>query len=227
MWCQLSTGRDSFRAQNNPPAPKRNVSVSTYVRVKDDGEGNQVIPLFAAYQKRLKGFAKTSVVSVIPATTAFAGNDVGQWFVNRHEILPGTEILIEYRHRGSVGFRENIDYLLLIADPNAPLWQLRIDLPNHPLSNVPAVFFEGRFELLTADNQLDKASVAAWRKFLGAEGDYQLADYMDASMEPEDRVFAYIELEGAVQAKAKVEVRESEDGKTSMRIRRLRKIKVR
>lgn len=225
MWIQLSTGRDSFRAQNS--SPKRNVSVSTYTRVADDGEGNQILPLFAAFQKKLKGFGKSNVVSVIPATDKFANNDVGQWFVNRHEVVPGTEILIEYRHRGSTGFRENIDYLLLIAEPQAPLWQLRIDLPNHFLSNVPAVFFEGRFELVKDDSQLDKKAVAAWRKHLGGDASLQVSDYMDPCMEPEDQVFRYIQLEAEVAVKQRVEIKENADGKTRLRIKRGRRIKIR
>lgn len=226
MWIQLSTGHDSFLAQNG--SPRRNVSVKTFVRVNDDGEGNAIIPLFAAYQKRLKGFAKNSVVSVIPATDKFAVNDAGQWFVNRHEVAPGTEILIEYRHRASGGgFKENIDYLMFVADPNAPLWQLRIDLPPHFLSNVPAVFFEGRFDLVKDDSQLDSRGLARWRKHLGAENGLQVADYMDPCMEAEDQVFRYIELESEITQKAKVEVKETSDGGTRLRIKRLRRIKVR
>lgn len=227
MWIQLSTGRDSFRAQQN--SPKRNVAVATYTRVGDDGEGKQILPLFAAFQKRLSGFGKTSMVSVIPATDKFANNDAGQWFVNRHEVFPGTEILIEYRHRATRGFRENIDYLMLIAEPTAPLWQIRIDLPPHFLSNVPALFFEGRFELFKEDKQMPKAGLAAWRKHLGVSSDpgFQLADYMDASMQPEDRVFRYVELEAEVAAKQKIEVTEGRDGKTVVKIKRGRRIKIR
>jgi hypothetical protein len=202
--------------------------VQTFVRVGDDGEGNSIIPLFAAYQKRIKGFSKTSVISVIPATDKFAMNDAGQWFVNRHEVLPGTEILIEYRHRSPLGgFKENIDYLLLVADPNAPLWQMRIDLPPHFLSNVPAVFFEGRFDLVSDDSQLDKRGLPLWRKHLGGDRSMQVADYMDPSMLPEDQVFKYIELESRVSRSAKVEIEETQGGGTRMRIKRTRRIKVR
>lgn len=204
------------------------MSVSTYVRVADDGEGQKIIPLFAAFQKRLKGFGKTNIVSVIPATDKFAHNDAGQWFVNRHEVLPGTEIMIEYRNRASTGFRENIDHLLLIAEPNAPLWQLRIDLPPHFLSNVPNVFFEGRFELVRDDKQLTERALFDWRKHIGADDPaLMLADYMDPSMAGEDQVFRYIELEGAVQAAAKLEIKEDAHGGSTIKIKRGRRIKIR
>ncbi len=226
MWCQLSTGRDSFRAQES--SPRRNVSVSTFTRVPDDGEGQQIIPLFAAHQKKLRGFGQSNVVSIIPATDKFAENDAGQWFINRHELLPGTEVLIEYRWKKPTGgFAENIEWLLLVVDQNAPLWQLRIDLPRHFLSNVPAVFFEGRFEIIRTDDQLDAKALAAWRKHIHADDDYNLCDYLDPNMDGEDQQFRYMELEPRIAVTSKMEIKEGEDGKTRLRIKRHRKIKIR
>ena len=186
--------------------------------------------MFAAYQKKLPGFGKTSLIQTIPATSRFSENDAGQWFVNRSEVIAGTEILIEYRHRaGAGGFGDNIEYLLLVAEDNAPLWRLRLDLPPHVLSAVPEVFFEGRFLLVTEDKQLPKGATNAWMKFLGIdlEPGMQFADFLDPSLLDEDKVFHYTMLEDAPIVRNSVEVIETSDGKTRMRIKRGRRIKVR
>lgn len=226
MWVQYTTGKDSFRSVG--VSPKRNVSVQLYTRTEQVPD-QPILPLFAAFQKKLKGFGKTSLVQTIPATSRFSENDAGQWFVSRSEVAPGTEILIEYRHRSTRGFGENIEYLLAIADPHSPLWRLRLDLPMHSLSAVPEVFFEGRFLLVTEDKQLPKGSAKTWMKFLGIdlEPGTQFADYLDPSMPDEDKAFFYMELEAAPVVQKAIEVVETSEGKTRLRFKRGRKIKVR
>lgn len=234
MYLQLTTGKDSFRPQGI--SSRRNVSVQTFVRLSEpDEDGRLVVPLFAAFQRKRKGLGETQLVQTIPATSMFSANDAGQWFVNRHEVTPGTEILIEYRHlnpRG--GFGEGREHLLIVADPNAALLRVRLELPYHALSAVPYVFFEGRFSLLKDDSELSKAAKAAWVKFMGVELDdgdgnpIMLADYMDPAQSVEDQFFHLTELEAAVRQTEKVIVTEDENtGKQKIRIRRLRNIKVR
>lgn len=225
MWVELQTGKDSFRAQQS--SPRRNVAVQAFTRVENDGEGRQILPLWQAFTKRLKGFGKQNLMGRIAATEHFAHNDAGQWFKTRFEVAPRTEILLEYRHRGTSGFAESIEYLLLVADPKAPLWQIRIDLPDHYLSAVPAVFFEGRFEIVDDDALLPTKAIEAWRKPFGFDKGYPLCFYTDACQPAEDKYFRLIELEARVKATSTVEVKEDADGKKHTRIRRVRNIKVR
>src|SRR6056297_1333426 len=104
MFIELTTGKDSFRQQGH--SQRRNTSVSSFVRVENDGEGRQIVPMFAAYQKKLRGFRDTSLMATIPAALSYEPNVAGQWFRNRHEVLPGTEILLENRRRETEGFGE-------------------------------------------------------------------------------------------------------------------------
>lgn len=225
MHVQLTTGHDSFRAQNI--SQTRNVTVTTFVRVKDDGEGNQVAPMWLAYQKRLPNFKRSDVIQTFPATDRFGHNDAGQWFLNRYEVLPGTEILIKYEHRNQKGvFASQTEYLLLIADQTAPLWRIRLDLPYHELSAVPTVFFDGRFILVNdPEKQLSKEAIKVWTKFLGL--DSPLQDVLDPFYLPEDQAFVYMQLEKAVKQGGAVDVKVEVDGKKRVRINRARKIKIR
>lgn len=230
MYVQLTTGHDSFKATGS--SRRRNVKVHTWTRVEDDGEGKQITPVFAAFQRRLKGFGKTATISNIPATNKFQENVGGQWFVSRHEILPFTEILIEYRHRNPEpgSFQDEVEYLLLIADQNGPLLRIRLEMPEHEHSAVPQLFFEGRFTVVTDDKQLDKKGREAWGKFLGVEDagpGVQVSDFMDVNMDTTERYFSFIELEAAIPVKRKIVEVEKEDGTTELRIKRSRRIKLR
>ena len=227
MFIQLTTGHDNFRAQGS--SPKRNVSLRAYTYVENDGEGPAIVPLFAAYQKKHKGFGQSHIVSAIPATDKFATNDCGQWFVSRYEVLPRTEILLEYRHRGVGAFAENVEYLMLVADPSATLWQLRTDLPPHALSSVPNIFQEGRFALLEAGDisLLSKKSVPLWRKYLGLTEDNLISYVMDNNLPREDQFFRYIPLEAAVVPTERLEVTTTSKGDTKLRIKRGRRITIR
>lgn len=227
MWIELMTGRDSLRAQQS--SPKRNVAVQAYTRVADDGEGRKIIPLWQAFSKKLKGFGKQSLISRLAATQHFAQNDAGEWFKTRFEVLPMTEILLEYRHRATSGFKENVEHLLLVADENAPLWQVRIDLPQHYLSAVPHAFFEGRFEIFNDDDKLQPVAIQAWAKFMGADMSepYPLCFYTDPLQDPANQHFRLIQLEERIHVTSRVEVTKTDDGQKRVQIRRTRNIKVR
>lgn len=225
IYIELTTGHDSFRAQG--ASGKRNVTVTAFVRVKDDGEGRTVIPLFAAYQKKLKGFRNKSLLSVIPATSEFAPNAAGEWFKNRYEVQIGTEILLEYRRRETKGFGEAIEYMLIKTDENAPLWQLRLELPHHHISNVPNVFFDGRFELINDDTQLPEHSVGAWKDYLGLDDEFKLSDILDTNAEDGENVFIPIQLEQRTIKKRKTTIVEDAKGSKRIKIRRTRNIKTR
>lgn len=222
---ELTTGRDSFRAQGS--SSKRNVAVTAFVRVNDDGEGRSIIPLFAAYQKRIKGFREKSLLSAIPATANFAPNAAGEWFKNRYEVQRGTEILIEYRSRQTKGFGEDIEYMLIQMDDDAPLWQLRLDLPYHHISSVPSVFFEGRFELVSEDKQLPDHAVEAWKDYLGLGDEFDLADVLDTNAEEGENVFLKLQLEARVAKQRKTTMVEDAKGGKRVKIRRTRNIKTR
>lgn len=195
------------------------------MRVKDDGEGKQVIPLFAAYQRKLKGFKDTSLIATIPATAAHGPNIGGGWFQNRHEVMPGTEIMLEYRRRDSTpgSFGETVEYTMLIADPHAPLYQMRLQLPHHHLSAVPYVFCTGRFDLLKSDKQLPKHSPQVWKDFLNLDADFDVSDLMDPNQE--EQFWSYDELEGRVKSTERMERIETSDGTNRIKIRRSRRIK--
>lgn len=197
------------------------------MRVKDDGEGNNVVPLFVAYSKRLPNFKRTDVIQGIPATDRFGTDDAGRWFVNRHEVLPGTEILIVYSHRTTeIGsFGQNEEYLLLLCDQSAPLYRIRLDLPPHELSSVPCVFFEGRFKIISdPENELSAESVKAWTNHLKLDGPLQ--DVLDPFYLPEDQAFVYMQLEKANKESGQVDVKVSVDGKKRVKINRTRKIRI-
>lgn len=225
MHVQITTGKDSFRPYGS--SLKRNVSVTSFVRVKDDGEGQQVVPIFVAYQKRLPNFKRTDTIQMIPATDRFGQNDAGQWFVNRHEVLPGTEILINYTHRTTQigGFGQNEEYLLLLCDQSAPLYRIRLDLPPHELSSVPSVFFEGRFKLISnPEVELSPEANKVWTKYLKLDGSLQ--DVLDPFYLPEDQAFVYLQLEKANKEGGQVDVKVSVDGRKRVKINRTRKIRI-
>jgi hypothetical protein len=183
--------------------------------------------MFAAYKDKLPGFKKTDTISSIPASDRFGTNSPGQWFVSRHEVLPRTEILLQYTTRKATGFQEETEHLLLICDPDAPLYRIRLDLPMHELSSVPNVFFEGRFYLVSDDEQLSPEAIAAWRKHLAhMDEDYQLADILDAAMPPEDRKYHPIMLEREIKPLAKQIIKTTTKGSIT-KIRRSRTIRTR
>lgn len=223
MWIELFNGRDSFRAQES--SLRRNVSVQLYTRVEDNGEGRKIVPLFQAFTSRLKGYGKNHLISRLAATEHFAQNDCGEWYKTRYEVAPGTEILIEYRHRSSKALFDEVEYCLIAVDENAPLYQMRIDLPYHFLASVHSVFFEGRFHIINKDKQLTPAAIRAWKQFLHLDGELSLV--MDACQPPENRHFITMQLESGSVAKSSVEVTETEDGGQRVRIKRIRNIKVR
>jgi hypothetical protein len=223
MFIELTTGKDSFRAQGG--SAMRNTSVSTFVRVDDDGEGRKVVPLFSAYQKKLRGFRDTSLVATMPATSSYDPALSGTWYRNRHEVLPGTEILIEHRRRTGQGFSERIEYLMLVADEDAPLYRIRLDLPHHHLSAVPCIFFEGRFTIVETDDQLPEHAPQIWRDYLGLEPEFDVADLLDPNQE--EKFYVALVLEAAIKRMKKSTVIEDSDGKKRIKIRRTRKINLR
>lgn len=198
--------------------------MKSWVRVTDNGEGRKVVPIFEAFQKKLPGFREQNLVSTFPATQAHGPNIGGAWYVNRHELAPQTEVLLEYAHRDPhSAFGEETEYLLLVMDPNAPLYQLRLDLPRHHLSAVPYVFFTGRFEIVTSDDQLAEPDV--WMDYfdlLGEEG-IMVSDILDSNSG--DKFFFAAELEPRMKSTIKVKARVTQDGKKIMKIRRGRRIK--
>lgn len=217
----MTTGKDSFRAQG--ASSKRNVSVKSWVRVADNGEGKQVVPIFEAFQKKLREFRDTSMIQTIPATSAHGPELGGCWYVNRHELAPHTEVLLEYTHRDpDAVFGEETEYFMLIMDPNAPLYQLRLDLPRHHLSAVPHVFFTGRFEIVKADEQLEHPEI--WKDYFHLDDpDLEACDLMDFNQD--ERYFFATELEARVKATVKAKTRITSDGKKMLKIRRGRRIK--
>ena len=223
MYVDLTTGNDSFKARTN--SSRRNVTVQTWTRVEPANDGRVIVPMFQAYQQKYRGFRSTKLVHTIPATENFGAGIAGTWYLNRSEVMPGTEIMIEYRHREATGFGEETEHLLLIADENAPLYRIRLDLPPHEMSAVPCIFFEGRFIVVNSDGQLDKKAVAAWQDWIGIAGaeDFDLSDVLDSNM-GDDRYFVLHELEGAIKSSIKTTVTAS-NGERRVKIRRARKIK--
>lgn len=225
MHIELTTGKDSFRAQGS--SMRRNVSVQSFVRVENDGEGKQIIPMFAAYQRKLKGFAESTMASTIPATSAHGPNIGGCWYVNRHEVLPSTEILLEYRVRDNTpgSFGERIEYMMLIADPDAALYQMRLQLPFHHLSAVPYVFFTGRFHMVDSDELLNPAGVPRWKDFLNLDKEHHVSDLLDPNQE--EKFWTFDKLEDAIKRQRRVEQIENEHGKKRLKIRRTRNVRIR
>lgn len=225
MYLELTTGKDSFRAQG--ASPRRNVSLASFVRVADDGEGNKIIPLFVAYQRKLKYFKETSIVQSIPATSAHGPAIGGSWMVNRHEVQPGTEILLEYRQRDSTpgSFGERIEYLMIVANPDGALYSSSLHLPYHHLSAVPYIFFTGRFDVIDKDEQLPSAAIPIWKDFLNLDGDLHVSDLLDPNQD--EKFWAFETLEPAVRRTKKVEKTVDSKGNERIRIKRVRNIRVR
>jgi hypothetical protein len=218
MHIELTSGSDSFRASGH--SPLRNVQVRLFT-FTDEG----IMPLFAAFQKKLKGYKESRVIMNIPATERFQLNDVGQWFRTRYEVASSTEILIEYQHRKGNGLNTDTEYLLLKTDPNAPLHHVRLTLDPHPLSAVPYIFFEGRFWIVNDDDQI--SSPEAWAKHIGLDLSEAPVSYIMDNMvsEPEDAFFTIKEFEAAVTVVSSPQI-VTEDGKRKLkRIKRARRIK--
>lgn len=222
MWIELTTGADRFPKQG--AAARRNCNILTFVRIED-----RIVPLFLAFQNKEKGFKDTQLISVIPSTDKFqdAGIDTGTWYVNRHEVKPGTEILIEYRYRASTGFGESIEHLMVIADPDAPLYRGRIDLPDHPMSSVPNAFFEGRFLAVSDDEQLPQRGREVWHKHFSLSDKHMVADVLDPNQPEEEQVFHLTELEAGVNRVSKAEVKTDAKGNRRTKIKRGRRIRTR
>ena len=120
-------------------------------------------------------------------------------------------------------FGEETEYFMLVVDPNAPLYQLRLDLPPHHLSAVPALFFTGRFEIVKEDKQL--AAPDVWRDYLQLDTEFDISDILDPNQE--ERNFWPTELEGRNKSTVKQEARVDRDGNKILKIRRGRRIKTR
>ncbi len=225
MYVELSTGKDSFRAQGN--SPKRNVQVNTWVRVKDNGEGKKIIPVFEAFKKKLRGYQNTNLIHTIPATEMHGPEVAGVWYVNRHEFMPNTELLIEYRHRdtGRGSFGEEVEYFMVRVTEEAPLLRVRIELPVHHLSAVPILFFQGRFEVIEADTQLDQSALTVWRDYfnLTEDDDLHVSDNLDVNME--QRYFQTEELEAGRRSSSKMKKVIDTKGNSRIKIRRGRRIR--
>lgn len=220
MHIELTSGQDSFRAQG--ASPRRNVQVRLFTATNEG-----VMPLFAAFQKKIKGYKESRVVMNIPATERFAVNDAGAWFRNRYEIASQTEILIEYHHRPpQETFGEETEYLLIKTDAAAPLHYIRLALDPHPLSAVPYVFFEGRFHICTEPDQVSFAD--EWKRHIGLEKDFDPTLIVDPNVaEPGEAFFDIKVLEAGVTQAAAPQI-VTKDGKRKLaRIKRARRIKTR
>lgn len=147
----------------------------------------------------------------------------GAWYTNRHEVAPNTEILLEYKHReANSAFGEDTEYLLLIVDPNAPLYRIMLELPFHHLSAVPTIFFEGRFEIIKTDDMLSLPEV--WHDYFDLDPkEYNVSDILDPNAESPYFLTQVLEGRNRAQAKAKTVV--TSDGKERVKIRRGRRIK--
>lgn len=219
MFVELWTGQDSFRAGNG--SSRRNVGVQAFTRV-----GDEIMPLFVPFEKRLKGYKERQLVQTVPATDRFTANEAGMWFVNRYEIANGTEIMLEYRHKvGTGGFSEETEYLMLVHDTNAALERITLELPQHNLSSVPYVFGEGRFHIITEDTQLPEDAVEVWKHRFSLGDEYHLSDILDPNMETQH--WGIVELEAAPRVTKKAEVVRDTKGKSRIRIKRTRNIRVR
>jgi hypothetical protein len=221
MFIELTSGSDSFRAQG--ASPLRNVQVKLFTAT-DEG----IMPLFAAFQKKIKGYKESRVIMNIPATEQFAIHDAGVWYRNRYEIAPETEIMIEYQHRDRQGgFSTDTEYMLIKTDPNAPLHYVRLALDDHPMSAVPYVFFEGRFHVIHQDDQISNRS--DWQKHIGLNADQDVTLIVDCNLsEPGKEFFTVKELEPGVHGTDKPEIVTTEGGKRKIkRIKRARRIKTR
>jgi hypothetical protein len=228
MFVEITTGKDSFRRTPDGIHPARNARILSFVRVD-----KKVIPLFVAYKDKLKGFKETKIVESIPATTMFSEFTPGTWFRNRCEVLSGTEILIDYNRRDSNRtFGTRSSHLLLVVDPEAPLYSIRLPLPTHPYSSVPNVFFEGRFRVIdqTATDTLSDVANDVWLKYLGVdtsdEDGLWVGDVLDPS--EDDPAFIFNILEKASRSgnsKAAV-VMDNRTGKSRVKIRRTRKVRI-
>lgn len=225
MFIELTTGKDSFRAQGS--SSRRNVSLQTFVRVDDDGEGNKVIPVFAAYQRKLKYFKETSLKSTIPATEAHGPAIGGCWYVNQHEMRPYTEVLLEYRQRDSTpgSFGERVEYLMLVCNPDAALYNIQLQLPYHHLSAVPYIFFTGRFDVISSDDMLTSKSIPIWKDYFDLGDEFNVSDLLDPNQE--EQFWSYEILEEAVRNPQKIEKIEGKDGKSRLKVRRSRNIRIR
>jgi hypothetical protein len=220
MYVQLSHGKDSLRRQGN--SLRRNCEIKLWTLINSE-KGFEIIPMYVAYQRKIAGYGDTSIVRDMPATEQFSPTDAGKWWESRYEVAPMTEILVEYDHYDqSGGLIPNYEYLLLVVDPNAPLWRISVELPPHHLAAVPTVHFEGRFHLVTDEEQLPQRHQLTWRKHLSVPSDAALQDILDPYYEAEDQVFNYQQLEGGKTSKVIVNKTPSKLG--AGRIRRVRNI---
>ena len=186
--------------------------------------GKQIVPLFRGHQLKAKGFGEQHIAGTIPATSMFAHNDVGKWTINRHEVAPGSEIMIEYRHRDPFeAFSEEVEYLLLRVGEHEGLYQIRLTLPEHSLSNVPYVSMEGRFEIIDADDQVSRASLPHWKSFMGLDEDDELSDLLEPNLGWD--FFTAILMEAKVRQTSKNEVVADKSGGRRVKIRRKRNVK--
>lgn len=228
MYIELTTGNDSFRKQGS--SQRRNVSVASWVRVDNSMGGRTIIPVFEAFRKKLKYFRETHLIQQIPATAHHGPGIAGSWYVNRHEFAPGTEILIEYRHRVSTpgSFEEAHEYFMLVADETAPLYQVNLDLPFHHLSAVPNVQFRGRFEIVKELKHLNPDGIPEWLGHFDIDDDDPdlLPYYLDPQQEDGEKFFSCMELESRSVAKTKVTTK-IVGGKKRIKIRRRRAIRTR
>jgi len=224
MYISLTLGNDSLAARLRDGDERRNVSVRAFCYSNVPDNGKHIIPLYRGHVLKAKGFGEQHVAGTIPATSIFAHNDVGKWVIGRYEVSAGAEIMIEYRHRDpDETFGEEVEYLLLVAGDMEALCQIRLTLPEHSLSNVPYVGFEGRFAIVDEESDLSRASLPHWKTFLGLDSDDNMADVLEPNLGWEH--FHLIIMEEAPKVSVKKEVVTSKGGKSRVTIRRKRNVK--
>ena len=219
MHVDLTTGQDSFRSSGTNNV--RNVSVRLFTATEDG-----IQPLFIAMQKKLKGFKDSKTILSIPASDRFAINDnTGVWYKTRYEVAPATEILVQYTHKAPTGgFSQETEYLLLRPSPEASLNLIRLELPVHPLSSVPYVFFEGRMDAIS--DAKDSGCIGLWNEFVGMPAGNDLTDIVDNNM-AEDRFFTIVEIEAATTKPNVAQIVSTGGKKKISRIKRSRLINTR
>ncbi|UUV44432.1 hypothetical protein RCMENCHIE_63 [Rhodobacter phage RcMenchie] len=230
MFIEITTGSDSFRASKNGLCPARNCKVLAFTRYKD-----RIMPLFAAVKDKVPGYASQKIVENIPGSQMFAAHGMGgNWYRNRFELMPGTEILVEYMHKVPGGaFQSSTERMFLICDASAPLFNIRLDLPPHELSSVPNVFFEGRFVIPNEKQHkvITKEAHALWCAHVGLdEPGACITDIVDTNEQHPH--FHYDQLDGPLtNVAAKVEttletVGENGSRRSRVVVRRGRKITI-
>jgi len=210
---EYCTGSDSFSARGSTPS--RSVSLTALVYNTRSG-------FFENPRSLTNGGDVCKVDKVhkaMPASTVLAQSP-GNWFYYRTEVRSGSLWAFELKRRTGGPFAFETEMLLVRFYLKAPLYRVRIFLPDHPFANVSELDFVWNAQRIRTHDQLSPDELNAFKKLTGETSEF----VVDVTQQDEELPsWSFTEMEKAAPKTKKLV--KSKD-KTPLAINRVKKLRL-